>query len=150
MSKIEERVEELVLPIASERGLSLYDVEMKKEGAAWYLRIYLEKEGGIGLDDLEPVHRLIDKRLDDEGITQHDFLEVSSPGLERSLKKEKHFLSAIGELLEVKLFKPALGEKVFRGKLTAFQKNEITLETMQGEMKFILSDLAYAKTAIEF
>lgn len=150
MSKIEERVEQLILPYVEERGLSLYDVEMKKEGASWYLRIFLEKEGGIGLDDLEPVHRLIDKRLDDEGILQHDYLEVSSPGLERNLKKEKHFLSALGEKVEVKLFKPIDGEKIFSGKLQAFQKNELTLETDNGEMKFLLADLAYAKTVIEF
>ena len=129
MSKIETRVEELALPVAQELGLSLYDVEYKKEGADWYLRIYISKEDGVGIDDCEAMSRRMSDLLDEhDPIPEAYILEVSSPGIERVLKKDTHFEGAIGEEVEVKLFSPIDGKKSITGILSAHDGKTVTLD----------------------
>ncbi len=129
MSKIESAVEALALPVAEELGLSLYDVEYKKEGADWYLRIFIAKEDGVGIDDCESMSRRMSDLLDEhDPISDAYILEVSSPGIERVLKKDAHFEGAIGEEVEVKLFSPIDGKKSISGVLTAYDGKCVTLD----------------------
>lgn len=129
MSKIESNVEALALPVCEELGLSLYDVEYKKEGQDWYLRIFIAKEDGVGIDDCENMSRRMSDLLDEhDPISDAYILEVSSPGIERVLKKDAHFEGAIGEEVEVKLFSPMDGKKSISGVLTAYDGKSVTLD----------------------
>ena len=108
----EEKVEQLLLPITQEYGVSIYDVEYVKEGADYYLRAYIDKEGGVTIDDCENVSRKLSDALDkDDFIAQAYILEVSSPGLGRTLKKDRHLEQSIGKDVELKLFEAIDGTK---------------------------------------
>ncbi len=118
MAKIEEKVEDLLQPIINNLGYDLYDVEYVKEGKDYYLRIFIDKPEGIDLNDCEKVNNAITDILDEEDyIKEQYFLEVSSPGIERKLTKEKHLQSNIGSLVEISTFKPVNGQKQIIGKL---------------------------------
>ncbi len=106
MASIEEKVEKLVKPIIENLGYELYDVEYAKEGKNYYLRIFIDNEKGIDLNDCEKVNDSITDILDEENyIKEQYFLEVSSPGIERVLRKEEHLKKSIGEEINIKLFK---------------------------------------------
>jgi ribosome maturation factor RimP len=126
---IEETVTELVLPIVLSKSFELVDVEFVKEGTNWYLRIYIDKEGGINIDDCQSVSEDLSQKLDEiDPIKQSYFLEVSSPGLERQLKREKDFEKFKGETVEVKLYQPFEGKKVFEGELIGLVNNVISIK----------------------
>ena len=131
MSKREEyerRAEELLMPIIEENNYELVDVEYVKEAGSWYLRVYIDKEGGIAVDDCEVVSREADPILDtDDCIEESYILEVSSPGLGRPLKKDKDFARSIGEEVEVRLFRAVEGCKEYTGLLNAYDKTTVTL-----------------------
>ncbi|MDR3644845.1 MAG: ribosome maturation factor RimP, partial [Clostridia bacterium] len=116
----------LAQPVAEELGLELWDVEFVKEGASWFLRIFLDKDGGITLDDCERFHRRIDPVIDEaDPVAQSYYLEVSSPGVERELKKPGHFEHELGKPVRVKLFHPdGSGRKELTGVLEAFSDAE--------------------------
>lgn len=134
MAKIEKLVESMAEPIAAERGLRIYDVEYKKEGPDWFLRVYLYGTDGVGLEDCEYVSRALDKVLDAEDPIEAAYcLEVSSPGLERVLSRDWHFETAIGELTEIRFYAPQGGKKSLQGILRAYDKEYITIETEDGE-----------------
>ena len=117
----EERTEKLLEPIVNSFGFKTVDVEYVKEGSDFYLRAYIDKEGGITVDDCEKVSRRLEELLDKEDFIPNAYiLEVSSPGLGRQLKKEKHYLSNIGETVDVKLYKPFEGRKEFTGTLVSY------------------------------
>ena len=123
----EAKTEEILLPIAEENGVEIYDVEYVKEGSDWYLRVYIDKEGGIAVDDCEVVSREADPILDtDDCIEESYILEVSSPGLGRPLKKDKDFARSIGEEVEVRLFRAVEGCKEYTGLLNAYDKTTVT------------------------
>lgn len=130
MAKIEEKVESLLKEKIESLGYYLYDVEYLKEGAEYYLRIYIDKETGIDLNDCEKVSNEIDDLLDKaDFIKEQYFLEVSSPGIERNLKKDKHFEQNIGKRVDVKLFKKdENGKKEYEGILKSFNQEEIFIE----------------------
>ena len=148
----EAKTEELLLPIAEENGVEIYDVEYVKEGSDWYLRAYIDKENGITVDDCEEVSRALSDLLDEEDLISENYiLEVSSPGLDRPLKKEKDFARSIGKDVEVKLFKAINKEKEFVGILKAYDEDTVTLEMEdETEMQFKRSDIARIRLAFFF
>ena len=130
MSKaIEQQIGSLVEPLVRDKGLELVDVEYLKEGAHWYLRIYIDKEGGVDLDDCTDVSHAVSDMLDEKNpIPQTYMLEVSSPGLERPLKKDADFIRFQGSLITVYTTSPFQGFKQFTGKLAGLINDEIVLE----------------------
>jgi len=134
----EQRTEKLILPIIEENHFELVDIEYVKEGSNWYLRAYIDKAGGITVDDCEMVSRKLSDLLDREDFIQDSYiLEVSSPGLGRALKKDKDFQRSIGEEVEIHLFKPLNKKKIYIGLLDAFDKESITIQTEEGEKLLI-------------
>ncbi|NLD50116.1 MAG: ribosome maturation factor RimP [Clostridiaceae bacterium] len=149
---IEETVTDLVLPIVSKNSFELVDVEFLKEGTNWYLRIYIDKPGGITIDDCQLVSEETSDKLDEvDPIKQSYFLEVSSPGLDRPLKKESDFEKFKGELVEVKVFKPIEGKKIFEGELLGIIDNKIAIKINQKEsMEFEKEQVSLVRRAIKF
>jgi len=126
---IEEQVTKIVLPVVEKHNFELVDVEYIKEGPYWYLRIYIDKPGGITIDDCQVVSEEIDPLIDKKNIIEQSyFLEVSSPGLERPLKKDKDFERFKGEHVQVKLYSPIEGKKVFEGELLGLVDNKIAIK----------------------
>ena len=129
MNKIVGIVTELARPIVEQMGCELWVVEYVSEGGQWYLRIYIDKEGGISINDCENVSRAMDPILDEKDpITSNYIFEVSSAGLERTLKLPAHFQRFLGENVEVKLYKPLDGAKLYSGKLSAYENGGVTLD----------------------
>ncbi len=126
--RVTDIVERLALPIAAEVGVELVDVEYKKEGANWYLRVFIDKEGGVDIDDCTRVSERLSERLDEvDPIPSSYFLEVSSPGAERPLKKPSDFERAVGQFVHISLYEPWQGQKVFEGELTEYDGESLTL-----------------------
>lgn len=147
----EERTEKLLEPIADQNGVSIYDVEYVKEGEDYYLRAYIDKEGGVSIDDCEAVSRALSDALDNEDyISDAYILEVSSPGLGRTLKKERHFLNSIGEEVEIKTYKPIDGTKEFVGVLKSYEDKKAVVSTDKGDMEFSMDMIANARLTIDF
>ena len=145
----ESKTEELLLPILAKVGFDLWDVEYVKEGGEYYLRAYIDKEGGITIDDCVSVSRELSDLLDEKDFIEEAYiLEVSSPGLNRTLKKEKEFLRCIGRDVDVKTYKPVDGMKDFTGILRSYDAGDITIETADGEKVFAKEDVAIVKLAI--
>ena len=148
MSKIEEMVEKLVKPEIEEAGFELYDVEYAKEGKDLFLRIFIDNEKGIDLNDCEKVNNAISDILDEANyIKEQYFLEVSSPGIERVLKKDKHLQQNIGKEIEIKLFKKdENGKKEYIGILEKFDDNNITVNIGDNVINIERKDIAHIKT----
>ena len=151
MAKIEEKVEQLVKYPIEKLGYSLYDVEYVKEGPEYYLRIYIDKESGIDLNDCEKVSNEINEILDKaDYIKEQYYLEVSSPGIERKLRKDKHLEQNISKNVEIKLFKKDNnGKKEYTGKLKTFNQEEIIIETDK-EITIERKNIAQIKTIYEW
>jgi len=135
MAKIENIIYDLAYPIVEENGLELVDVEFVKEGSEWFLRVFIDKENdeGINLDDCEKVSRILSTKLDEKDpITQAYHLEVSSPGIERPLKKTKDFIKFTGHTVQINTFVPIDGQKQFVGKLEQTNETEINILTEKG------------------
>ncbi len=130
----ESRTEQLLMPIITAGGYELVDVEWVKEGGTWYLRVYADKEGGITINDCETISRALSDLLDKEDfISENYILEVSSPGLDRPLKKEKDFKRSLGKDVEIRLFKAVGGQKEMVGVLQAYDQQTVTIEMEDGE-----------------
>ena len=150
--EIEAYAESLFLPITQKHGFELVDGEYVKEAGSWYLRVYIDKEGGIAVDDCEVVSREADPILDtDDCIEESYILEVSSPGLGRPLKKDKDFARSIGEEVEVRLFRAVEGCKEYTGLLNAYDKTTVTL-MLEDEKTLVLerSNIALIRLALDF
>ncbi len=146
-SNVEKKVEELLESIIINLGYELYDVIYAKEGKDFYLRIIIDKPEGISINDCEIVNNAINDILDEaDYIKEQYFLEVSSPGVERILRKEKHYISQIGKEIDVKLFKPIDKQKELVGILIEYTNKEITLKVEEKDIKIDLKDIALAKT----
>ncbi|WP_202077159.1 ribosome maturation factor RimP [Caldalkalibacillus salinus] len=145
--KVTDIVEELVLPILNERGFELVDTEFKKEGNQWFLRVYIDKDGGIDIEECGEVSEALSAKLDEtDPIKQAYFLEVSSPGAERPLKKEKDMHAAVGQSIAVSTYEPVDGQKEFEGKLLEFDGETVTIEIkIKAQTKKI--SIPYAKIA---
>ncbi|MCX7746887.1 MAG: ribosome maturation factor RimP [Clostridia bacterium] len=150
--KIEELVADFALPITEKHSVELVDVEFLKEGTNWYLRVYIDKPGGVTLDDCQAVSEDISDELDKtDPIQQSYFLEVSSPGLDRPLKKEKDFEKFKGELVEVKLFQPINGKKIFEGELLGLKDGVISIKQNEdAPLEFEKDKVAMVRRAVKF
>lgn len=148
----EALIEELVLPITNEHNIELVDVEYVKEAGEYYLRIFIDKDGGVSLNDCEVITRAINPILDEKDpIKENYFLEVSSPGLDRPLKKEKDFIRYAGRDVEVKLYKNINGLKHFEAELVELVDNKVVKLIVDGEkMEFDKKDIALIRLAIKF
>ena len=151
MASIEDRVESLLTKTINDLGYELYDVEYAKEGKDYFLRIFIDKQDGIDLNDCEKVSDGINELLDQaDYIKEQYFLEVSSPGIERVLKKEKHFKDNMGKIIEVKLFRPIGKQKSIIGNLREYDKDFITMENENEEIKIDKRNIAQVKTVYEW
>jgi len=135
LASIEEKVESLIKTKIEQNGYSLYDVQYAKEGKNYFLRIFIDKPEGIDLNDCEKVNDLINPLLDEvDYIKEQYFLEVSSPGIERVLRKDEHLKENIGNEIKIKLFKPENGKKEFEGTLNSFDKENIKINIQNEEI----------------
>lgn len=148
----QKKVEELLLPITTENKFELVDVEFVKEGPNWYLRVYIDKEGGISIDDCELVSRALDKKLDEiDPIEQAYILEVCSPGIDRPLKKEEDYIKYAGELVDIKLYKPINGKKEYQGALKGLLGDIVTIvDEEENEIQFTQKEIASIRLAVIF
>ena len=147
----ESKAEKLIMPILSENGFELCDMEYVKEAGSFYLRAYIDKEGGITIDDCELVSRAFSDILDKEDFIEDSYiLEVSSPGLLRPLKKDRDFQRKMGEKVEIKTFAMTDGKKDFEGVLKAFDRETVTIETDEGDRIFKRNELALVRPWVEF
>lgn len=151
MAKIEEKVEKLLEEKIQKLGYILYDVEYVKEGKEYFLRIYIDNENGISLDDCELVSNCITQILDKADYIQEQyFLEVSSPGVERVLKKDKHLQNNIGVKVQVKLFKPVNKQKKYEGILQSFNQENIVIKTNEQELNIERQNIGQIKTIFDW
>ena len=151
MKKITELTAELAAPAIAEQGCTLWDVEYVKEAGTWYLRAYVDKEGGISVDDCEVVSRRLSDWLDKEDfISESYILEVSSPGLGRPLKKDKDFARSIGKDVDVKLYRARDKRKDFTGVLKAYDEDTVTIEEEGKELVFERGEIALIRLAFDF
>lgn len=147
----EQKCEELLAPIVAKNNVEIYDVEFVKEGSDYYLRAYIDKEGGVNIDDCENVSRALSDALDEHDFIDESYiLEVSSPGLGRALKKDKHLEKSIGEEVELKLYKPIDKAKEFAGVLESFDEKTVTLDIEGTKKTFTRSDIALLRLALDF
>lgn len=148
----EQKTEQLLMPILEANGFELVDVEYVKEAGTWYLRAYIDKPGGITVDDCEIVNRALGDLLDrDDFIEESYILEVSSPGLGRPLKKERDFVRSRGEEVEIRTYRMVERQKEFRGVLKAWDQETVTIETEDGqEQVFDRDNIALIRLAFDF
>ena len=148
----EQHTEELLLPIMEEHHFELVDVEYVKEGSNWYLRAYIDKEGGISVNDCETVSRIMNDLLDEHDYIEDSYIfEVSSPGLGRPLKKEKDYVRSMGKELEIRTYRAINKEKEFYGILKSYDADTVTIETEdETELTFAKADIALIRLAFDF
>ena len=148
----EQKTEELLEPIVSALGFELVDVEYVKEGGTWYLRAYIDKPGGITVDDCEAVSRQFSDILDEKDYIPDSYVfEVSSPGLGRPLKKEKDFKRSLGEEVEIRTYRVIDRQKEFTGILKAYDENTVTIAYEDDtEQTFERADIALIRLALDF
>lgn len=153
--RVTDIVEKLALPILAEAALELVDVEYKKEGTNWFLRVFIDKPGGVDIDDCSRVSERLSDLLDEaDPIPTAYFLEVSSPGAERPLKKPADYQNSIGQYVHVSLYEPISGLKTFEGMLTSFENDALFLEYnrkgVRQTVQIPFAKVASARLAIEF
>ena len=148
----EQKTEEILQPIVEEHGFELVDVEYVKEGSNWYLRAYIDKPGGITVNDCETVSRKLSDILDEKDYIDDAYiLEVSSPGLGRPLKKEKDFKRSLGEEVEIRTYRMIEKQKEFTGILRAYDETTVTIEMENGtEKTFEKSNIALIRLSFDF
>ncbi len=147
----ESRVEAYLLPLMEENNFELVDVEYVKEAGTWYLRAYIDKEGGIAVDDCEVISRKLSDWLDKEDFIDDSYiLEVSSPGLGRPLKKEKDYVRSIGKSIDVKLYKAIDKQKEFTGILKENNEDQIVLTVEDQDITFEKNSIASARLSLDF
>lgn len=148
---IAETVQEFLLPVVNELGYYLWDVEYVKEGSEWYLRITIDSEDGITIDDCERVHRAIDPVIDAHDPIENSYhLEVSSPGIERVLRTEEHIEALAGEEVEAKLFAPIDGKKTLRGILGGIEDGRVILTVGDTEYRIEHAKISRLTTVFDF
>ena len=147
----EKYAETLLTPIVEGCGCELVDVEYVKEAGNWYLRGYIDKPGGITVNDCEAVSRIFSDKLDEKDFIEDSYImEISSPGLDRPLKKEKDFARSMGKLVEVRTYRPIEKQKEFCGVLTAYDNSTVTIQEDEETRNLDRKDIALIRLAIEF
>lgn len=155
MSKVKKVAKDLVTPILEEMQLELVDIEYVKEGKDWFLRLFIDKDGGVDIAECGVVSEKLSEKLDEvDPITHNYFLEVSSPGAERPLKKESDFKKAIDKNVHIKTYEPIDGSKTFEGKLLDFDGEtvivEIKIKTRKKTVEIPYGKVAKARLAVSF
>lgn len=146
MAKVTDIVAQLALPIAEQAGCSLWDVEYVKEAGSWFLRIYIDKEGGVSIDDCEAVSRPLSDALDEADPIEGSYvLEVSSAGADRVLKKPEHFQQFAGAEVEVRLYRPRDGKKDFVCNLVSCEDGNVTVELAGEQVLFEKKEVAQVR-----
>ena len=146
MAKLTDEVAALALPFVEAAGCSLWDVEYVKEAGEWFLRVYIDKEGGVSIEDCEAVSRPLSDKLDEADPIQGSYtFEVSSAGADRVLKKPEHFARFSGQEVQVRLYRPREGQKDFVGLLRAYADGDVTLEVGGAPMEFAKKDIALVR-----
>ena len=146
MSKITEKVAALAKPVVEEEGCRLWDVEYVREAGIWYLRILVDKDGGLGIDDCERISRRLDPMLDEaDPIPDSYVFEVGSAGAERELKRPSDYERFLGSEVELRLYQPINGSKSFVGTLKAYDDGDVTIETGGSEQHFEKGKIALVK-----
>ena len=146
MSKITDRVWRLAQPVAEQFGLRIWDVEYVREGADWFLRVYIDKEGGVSIEDCEAVSRPLSDKLDEADPIQGSYtFEVSSAGCDRVLRTAEHFAACMGQEAEIKLYRPRNGRKEFVGILQAYDDGNITIIQGEAPITFEKKEVALAR-----
>ena len=146
MAKVTDAVAALALPVVEEAGCTLWDVEYVKEAGTWFLRVYIDKEGGVSIDDCEAVSRKLSDRLDQADPIEGSYtFEVSSAGADRALKKPEHFVQFQGSEVEVKLYRPREGRKEFVGLLRNYENGAVTLEIDGAQVLFTRQEIALVR-----
>lgn len=150
-SKTVLTVYELAAPIAESLGLTLWDIRFAKEGSMWILSVFIDKEGGVSINDCEAMSRPLDAKLDEvDPIEQSYCLEVSSAGMERELTRDWHFDVCKGETVSVKMIRPVEGEREFIGELQGLKDDNILLRTENGTVSLPFDDAAYVRIYVDF
>ena len=151
MSKITEKVAELALPVVEEEGCSLWDVEYVREAGCWYLRVFIDKEGGVGIDDCERISRRLDPILDEEDpIPESYVFEVGSAGAERELKRPSDFEQFMGHEVEVRLYRPLDGKKSYVGELCGYEDGKLSLSVGGETLSFEKPQIAKVNLHVSF
>lgn len=151
MSKITDLTAQLARPVVEENGCTLWDVEYVKEAGSWYLRVYIDKETGVSIDDCEAVSRTLSDLLDEADPIQDAYtFEVSSAGADRALKRPEHFAAYLGAPVDVKLYQPVDGSKLCTGTLLAYDDGGVTVGAAAGPVTFGKKDVALVRLHIEF
>jgi len=155
MSKVIEVVEQIVGPIVNDLNLELVDIEYVKEGKSWFLRVFIDKDQGIDIEECGIVSEKLSEKLDElDPIPYNYFLEVSSPGAERPLKKQRDYEKAIGKSVHIKTYEPIDGEKTFEGTLVNFTGDKVTVEvkikTRKKTIEIPFEKVASARLAVTF
>lgn len=146
MSKITDKVTALARPIVEEEGCSLWDVEYVREAGSWYLRVFIDKEGGVSIDDCERISRRMDPILDEEDPIPDSYVfEVGSAGAERELKRPSDFEQFMGSQVEVKLYQPVKGSKTFVGTLSGYEQGKVSVTVGKETMTFDKAQTAQVK-----
>ena len=146
MSKITDKVTALARPIVEEEGCSLWDVEYVREAGSWYLRVFIDKEGGVSIDDCERISRRMDPILDEEDPIPDSYVfEVGSAGAERELKRPSDFEQFMGSQVEVKLYQPVKGSKTFVGTLSGYEQGKVSVTVGKETMTFDKEQTAQVK-----
>ena len=146
MAKVTDAVAALALPVVERAGCTLWDVEYIKEAGSWFLRVYIDKEGGVSIDDCETVSRPLSDLLDEHDPIEGSYtFEVSSAGADRALKKPEHFEQFQGSEVEVRLYRPREGRKEFVGRLQNYQDGAVTLEINGDETVFTKQEIALVR-----
>ena len=151
MSKITEAVASIAQPVVTEQGCTLWDVEFIKEAGTYYLRVYIDKEGGVNIDDCEAISRKLDPILDEKDLIAESYVfEVGSAGCERELKRPGDFEQFMGSSIQVKLFKPVEGQKSFIGVLKAYNDGNVTVTVGDRDYTFTKSETAHVNLHADF
>lgn len=149
--KITELVRQFAEPVVQEHGCSLWDVEYVREGADWFLRLYIDKPGGVDINDCEAISRAVDPLLDEKDPIPDSYsFEVCSAGLERVLKRPGDFAQFMGAMVLVKLYKPVEGKKEIVGTLAGYDNGNVTLRVGETEVKFEKNEVALVRLYVEF
>ena len=149
MSKITDTVTSLAAPLAEELGLELWDVEYVREAGQWFLRVYIDKEGGVGINDCEALSRALDPVLDEaDPIPDSYVFEVSSAGAERELKRPGDFDRFMGSPVEVRLYRPFEGSKTWTGCLAGYEDGAVRLESAGKEIRFDKAQVAVVRLRV--
>lgn len=149
--KITEQVRQFAEPIVLDHGCTLWDVEYVREGADWFLRLYIDKDGGVDISDCEAISCAVDPILDERDLVAGSYLfEVCSAGLERALKRPEDFAQFMGSPVLVRLYRPRNGCKEFTGTLSGYDGGNVTIDAPEGSITFEKTEIALVRLRVEF